>query len=123
MSTLLAVLYLTGLLGGCLFFIFYATNKRASKELQRNSQRLGVDVDAYQALLSVPNRKKKARRISSSKRLKVFERDGWRCRLCRAQSNLVIDHIFPVSKGGGNQIENLQTLCMNCNELKGNKVV
>lgn len=123
MSTLLAVLYLIGLLGGGLFFIFYATNKRASKELQRNSQRLGVDVDAYQALLSVPNRKKKARRISSSKRLKVFERDEWRCRFCGAQNDLVIDHIFPVSKGGGNQIENLQTLCKNCNELKGNKVV
>jgi len=123
MSTLLAVLYLIGLLGGGLFFIFYATNKRASKELQRNSQRLGVDVDAYQALLSVPNRKKKARRISSSKRLKVFERDEWRCRFCGAQSNLVVDHIFPVSKGGGNQFENLQTLCKNCNELKGNKVV
>jgi len=123
MSTLLAVLYLIGLLGGGLFFIFYATNKRASKELQRNSQRLGVDDDAYQALLSVPNRKKKARRISSSKRLKVFERDGWRCRFCGAQSNLVIDHIFPVSKGGGNQFENLQTLCKNCNELKGNKVI
>ena len=123
MSTLLAVLYLIGLLGGGLFFIFYATNKRASKELQRNSQRLGVDVDAYQALLSVPNRKKKARRISSSKRLKVFERDEWRCRFCGAQNDLVIDHIFPVSKGGGGQIENLQTLCTNCNELKGNKVV
>jgi hypothetical protein len=123
MSTLLAALYLIGLLGGGLFFIFYATNKRASKELQRNSQRLGVDVDAYQALLSVPNRKKKARRISSSKRLKVFERDEWRCRFCGAQNDLVIDHIFPVSKGGGNQIENLQTLCKNCNELKGNKVV
>jgi hypothetical protein len=123
MSTLLAALYLIGLLGGGLFFIFYATNKRASKELQRNSQRLGVGVDAYQALLSVPNRKKKARRISSSKRLKVFERDGWSCRFCGAQSNLVIDHIFPVSKGGGGQIENLQTLCKNCNELKGNKVI
>ena len=123
MSSLLAVFYLIGLLGGGLFYIFYATHKRASKELQRNSQRLGVDVDEYQALLSVPNRKKKARRISSSKRLNVFERDGWSCRFCGAQSNLVIDHIFPVSKGGGGQIENLQTLCKNCNELKGNKVI
>ena len=123
MSSLLAVFYLIGLLGGGLFYIFYATYKRASKELQRNSQRLGVDVDEYPALLSVPNRKKKARRISSSKRLKVFERDGWSCRFCGAQSNLVIDHIFPVSKGGGGQIENLQTLCKNCNELKGNKVI
>jgi 5-methylcytosine-specific restriction endonuclease McrA len=123
MSTLLAILYLIGLLGGGLFLIFYAANKRTSQELQRNSQRLGVDIDEYHALLSVPNRKQKARRISSYKRLKVFERDEWRCRFCGGQNNLVIDHIFPVSKGGGNQIENLQTLCKNCNDLKGNKVL
>jgi len=30
------------------------------------------------------------------------------------------DHIVPVSKGGANHISNYQTMCCECNELKGN---
>lgn len=32
------------------------------------------------------------------------------------------DHIIPVSKGGRNDLSNLQTMCQKCNEEKGNKV-
>lgn len=30
------------------------------------------------------------------------------------------DHIVPKSRGGKDRIENLQTMCYNCNNLKGN---
>jgi hypothetical protein len=31
------------------------------------------------------------------------------------------DHIKPLSKGGKDTHDNLQTMCYNCNQLKGNK--
>jgi len=33
-----------------------------------------------------------------------------------------IDHIYPKSKGGKNELENYQLLCKPCNEIKGDKV-
>jgi hypothetical protein len=35
---------------------------------------------------------------------------------------MTMDHIRPVSKGGGNNIANLQTMCYPCNQWKGAKV-
>lgn len=54
-------------------------------------------------------------------RHEVFKRDGYRCRECGASKNetiLEIDHIIPVAKGGTNDINNLQTLCRECNRMK-----
>lgn len=59
--------------------------------------------------------------LNSSIRKLIFERDFYRCINCGTHKSLSIDHIVPVSKGGGNEIKNLQTLCATCNSSKGNK--
>jgi hypothetical protein len=54
----------------------------------------------------------------------VLKRDNYRCNKCGAspssdhQVELEVDHIHPVAKGGGNELENLQTLCHKCNQGK-----
>jgi 5-methylcytosine-specific restriction endonuclease McrA len=70
--------------------------------------------------------KKTSRDPSLRLRFKVLKRDNFTCKQCGASpakdSNveLHIDHIFPWSKGGETIIDNLQTLCQNCNLGKSN---
>ncbi len=56
-------------------------------------------------------------------RVAVLLRDGGRCRKCRSATNLQIDHLIPVSKGGDSAESNLQTLCRRCNRRKWKKLV
>ena len=44
------------------------------------------------------------------------------CRKSPPEVILHIDHIFPASKGGGSQFENLQFLCSRCNLTKSNNL-
>jgi 5-methylcytosine-specific restriction enzyme A len=68
------------------------------------------------------NQQKRSRYISSSDRVSVLTRDGYRCGFCgrtSQQVELEVDHIIPFSKGGSNDLSNLQTLCFDCNRGKG----
>jgi len=44
------------------------------------------------------------------------------CAKCESEYRLTVDHIIPLSKGGNNELSNLQVLCAECNASKGNKV-
>ncbi len=69
--------------------------------------------------------KSKRRAIPVDVRWRVLKRDGHRCLSCGASPaidasvQLQIDHIVPVSKGGGNEEGNLRVLCRDCNAGKG----
>lgn len=67
--------------------------------------------------------KRSRKQISSRLRVKVLDRDNSTCQLCGATLSdgvkLHVDHIVPVSKGGTNDFDNLQTLCEHCNLGKG----
>ena len=52
---------------------------------------------------------------------KLLERNGNTCAVCGRTldiHNCVIDHIYPRSLGGGDNFENLELLCMECNTAK-----
>lgn len=46
---------------------------------------------------------------------------GSRCNICGSYNNLTIDHIIPITRGGANDIKNVQILCRTCNILKSNR--
>lgn len=68
-------------------------------------------------------------------RQEVYRRDGWKCQLCgklckrkwliNKKTGLphplcpTIDHIVPMSKGGGHVMHNVQLACWKCNTIKG----
>lgn len=65
-----------------------------------------------------PNHKMRSA-IPKAVRQAVYERDGHRCLECGTTENLSLDHIYPWSLGGSDDIDNLQTLCRPCNSRKG----
>lgn len=63
-----------------------------------------------------------AGKITNSEWLDVCNKYGNKCLCCgKADTKLTLDHVIPLSKGGGNSIENVQPLCFSCNSKKGTK--
>jgi hypothetical protein len=66
------------------------------------------------------------RNINLRLRFQILQLDAFKCRACGAspaktpETELHVDHIIPWSKGGETELENLQTLCSNCNLGKSN---
>jgi len=73
-----------------------------------------IDEDA--PLLATP----RVRHIPLATRLAAFSRDDRRCRQGSATGTAMhLDHVYPWSKGGSNDLDNLQVLCARCNIAKG----
>jgi len=68
------------------------------------------------------------RNIPMKLRYRVLTRDSYKCVLCGRSPathvgiSLHIDHIVPFSQGGKTLLENLRTLCNECNWGKGSEV-
>ncbi len=66
-------------------------------------------------------KKRLDRELWANTRKEVHARDGGRCVHCGAEVGLDechTDHIRPLSKGGGNHVDNLRTLCRRCHVLR-----
>lgn len=59
-------------------------------------------------------------------RLKIYERDNYRCCYCdddlkNKPRSICLDHVIPYSLHGTNREQNLATSCKKCNAAKGNR--
>jgi hypothetical protein len=70
--------------------------------------------------------KRKRTNIPRGLRHEVFKRDNYTCVECGAKkedgATLHVDHKIPVSKGGTDELDNLQTLCSDCNLNKSDVI-
>ena len=77
----------------------------------------------------VPNDLKSVNRtkIPHGLRIKIFDRDGRRCRCCGKAAEdgvtLEVDHIDPKANGGNNDEDNLWVLCRPCNSGKSDRLL
>ncbi len=61
------------------------------------------------------------RKIEPHEKRKIYERQNGLCAYCGRSRNIkymTVDHIIPLSKGGTDDLDNLQCTCKACNRLK-----
>lgn len=98
------------------------------KEEERLEQQNKIIYQQTQQNQPTPQTTQRVRRVSPSTRVKVFERDNYTCQMCGRSHHhdgvkLEVDHKIPVSRGGSDNISNLQTLCFECNRGKSDKIL
>lgn len=67
-----------------------------------------------------------AKAVSKKIRFEVFKRDKFTCQYCGRSApdvTLQADHINPKSKGGKNDLLNLITSCLDCNQGKSDRIL
>ena len=101
-----------------LLFILPRELEKKRKEDEAYAKRKGITVDELWELRAY----RRARSIPKSVKKDVLRRDNYQCQNCGSQYNLEIDHIFPFSRGGGHEPENLQVLCKQCNLSKSDSI-
>ncbi len=70
---------------------------------------------------------KKRRKIPLALRFLILDRDKSTCKICGAKAEdgvkLEVDHITPLALGGKDSLDNLRTLCGDCNRGKADKIL
>lgn len=103
--------------------------QNADQRLEGPDEQLPVSNILESPITSVQIKEPDSREVRPGLRFKVFQRDRFRCVACGRSPALSLgvelhaDHILAVANGGKTSIENLQTLCRECNLGKGRMLV
>ena len=92
----------------------YSTVCKASRTVTRIDK---IRKDIKFTLYDIKPTKRKP--IPKAVREAVFKRDNYCCVKCGSTKNLEVDHKVSLANGGTNELDNLQTLCQDCNRRKG----
>ena len=109
-------------------FVFVFT-KRAISILDSERQLQGVSRKwNVPWIVKLANCRPRAKRLAGPRfsRQNIYLRDGFRCQYCHWTgpiSNLTLDHLVPLAKGGKTTWENIVTACKECNTKKGAKTL
>jgi 5-methylcytosine-specific restriction endonuclease McrA len=64
----------------------------------------------------------KQKRNKKQKLIAKYASCCWWCRCIFSEDKLTIDHLYPLSCGGSNSLENLRLACLPCNKSRGNSL-
>ena len=92
----------------------FSASKKAAKKISKAEK-------VYRKAISIRYEVKPSsnRYIPAAVKRAVLIRDNNSCVKCGVAENLHIDHEIALSRGGSNDIDNLQVLCKDCNLRKG----
>lgn len=95
--------------------------RRDQESLFREEELSPIEVE-QEVLVNSTEYQETATKATGAKLMALLEKQEYRCALSGRKltpKTAVIDHITPASKGGGNEIENLQWLHKDVNRAKG----
>ena len=101
-------------------FVAYMNGEK-EVEIPEETEDIQIPVEVQQINSSAQPVHKTKREINLRMRFLVMKRDDFKCCMCGRSPattpglELHIDHVVPWSKGGETVIDNLQTLCSDCN--------
>lgn len=96
----------------------YVSNTAKSMARQRLAKIAEREAKRYYTAL----RRKEFQNERGHLMLALIERDGYECAECGTYEDLTIDHIIPLSKGGTDDLSNLQLMCKSHNSQKGDRI-
>lgn len=110
-----------------LYFTYEHFTSQYNGTVQRllQARRSGVSPEEHRAPFITPE-SIPFREATEDIKEQVKSRDGNRCVCCgysKRPSFLQVDHISPTYRGGGNDMDNLQTLCRDCNRIKATDTI
>lgn len=80
-------------------------------------------------MAKISSKQNKTKKMSSkqkkSKKQQLIEKFGsfcWWGRQSFPEDQLTLDHVWPISKGGSNNLENLRLACFQCNNSRGDSL-
>lgn len=106
---------------------FYENNKR--KVIESNKKWQKRNPERYRGLLRAAWSRRRARKRgavgshNAAQLLDLLRKQKERCMECKKKirKGWTVDHVMPLSKGGSNDIKNIQLLCRPCNTRKNAK--
>lgn len=61
--------------------------------------------------------------LTTNEWIEIMKKYNGKCLCCGSSEKISIDHIIPISKGGGHVADNVQPLCISCNSSKSVKTI
>ena len=105
---------------------FFVSYMNGEQEVEKPDETDDIQLPVIPLQSETETKRRTKRDINLRMRFLVMKRDNFKCCMCGRSPattpglELHIDHIIPWSKGGETTIDNLQTLCSDCNLGKSN---